>query len=59
MFTPKVMVIKMLKNGSFFVFSADVSKKSATFWTKYLCTSEKPYLALLENTMDCCILSNH
>ena len=43
------MVIVMSKNGSFFVFSADASKKSVTVWTKYLRVSERSYLAFSEN----------
>ena len=46
-----------VKNGSFFVFSTGDSKKSVTVWIKYLRTSEKSYLALSENAMDCWILS--
>ena len=59
MFAPGVMVIKMSKKGSFFVFSADASKKSVTVWRKYLPASERSYLALSENAMDCWILSYH
>ena len=55
-FTPQVMVIKMSKIAHFFVFSADASKKSVTVWTKYLRTSERSYLALSENAMDCLVL---
>ena len=36
MFTHRVMVIKMSKNGSLFVFSADDSKKLVSVWAKYL-----------------------
>ena len=57
-FTPQVMVIKMSKIAHFFVFSADASKKSVTVWTKYLRTSERSYLALSENAMDCLVLSH-
>ena len=42
----------------FFVFSADTSKKSVTFLTKYLRASERSYLALSENA-DCWVLSYH
>ena len=49
MFTPGVMIIKMSKNGSFFVFSADYSPKSVTVWGKQLSSSERSYLALFEN----------
>ena len=42
-FTPRVKVMKMLKNGSFLVFSADDSKKLSTVWAKYLSVSEKYY----------------
>ena len=40
------------KNVSFFVFSADDSKKSVTVWVKYLSTSERSCLALFKNAMD-------
>ena len=59
MFTPQVMVIKMSKVAHFFVFSADASKKSVTVWAKHLRASERPYLALSENAMDCLVLSYH
>ena len=59
MFTPRVMVIKMSKIGSFFVYSADDGKKSVRAWAKYSSASERSYLALSENTMDCLILSYH
>ena len=45
------MVIKRLKNGSFFVFSADDSKKWVTIWENYLSASESSDLALPENVM--------
>ena len=35
------------------------SQKSVTVWRKYLLASEKSYLALSENAMDCWILSYH
>ena len=58
-FALRVMVIKMSKMAHFFVFSAGASKKSATVWRKYLCASEKSYLALSEKAMDYWILSYH
>ena len=48
-----------VKNGSFFVSSADASKKSVTVWTKYLRVSERFYTALSGNAMDCWILRYH
>ena len=51
-----------VKNGSFFVFSADASEQSVTVWTIYLFGSERSYrsyLALQENAMDSWILSYH
>ena len=45
------MVIKRLKNGSFFVFSADDGKKWVTIWENYLSASESSDLALPENVM--------
>ena len=59
MFTLKVMVNKKVENDSFFVFCADDCEKSVTVWRKYLLASEKSYLALSENAMDCWILSYH
>ena len=43
MFTPGVMVIKMLKNGSFFVSFADGSKNFVTVQAKYLSVPERPF----------------
>ena len=48
-----------VRNGSFFVFSADASKKSVTAWRTFLRASERSYLALSKNPMDCWILSYH
>ena len=59
MITPGVMKIKVSKNSSFFVFSAYTTKKSVTVWTKYLRASERSYLALSENAIDCWIPSYH
>ena len=59
MFIPKVMVIRMSKNGSFYVLSAEYSKKSVPVWAIYLNASERSYLALLQNTMDYRVLSYH
>ena len=39
MFSAAFMVIKISKMAHFFVFSADGSIKSVTFWAKYLSTS--------------------
>ena len=39
------------KNGSFFVFSADDSKKSVTVLAKYVSASKKSYLALLQKML--------
>ena len=47
MFTPEVMVIMYyVKNGSFFVFSADTYKKPVTVWAKYSGASERSHLAI-------------
>ena len=51
MFTPRVMFIKMPKNGSFFLFSANESKKLVTVWAKYLSAPERSYWFLSENGM--------
>ena len=48
-----VMVIKMAQ-FSFFVFSADDSKKSVAVPLKYFSEPGRCYLALLENAMDYC-----
>ena len=42
-----------------FVFSADDNKKSVTVWANYLNKSERSYLAVLEDAMDCWILSSN
>ena len=42
-----------VKSGSSFAFSADDSKASVTVWAKYLGESERSYLLLSENPMDC------
>ena len=51
-FTPGVIVIKMSKNGSFFIFSADDNERSVTVWGKYLGASERSCLALSESYVD-------
>ena len=45
LFTPKVMIIRMLKNVLFFILSVEYNKRS--------------YLALLQNIMDHGVLSFH
>ena len=48
---------KNVKSGSSsFAFSVDDSKVSLTVWEKYLGASERSYLVLSENSMDCSIL---
>ena len=45
---------KNVKSGSsYFSFSVDDSKVSLTVWAKYLGESERSYLVLSENFMDC------
>ena len=45
---------KNVKSGSSsFVFSVDDSKVSLTVWVKYLGVSERSYLVLSENSIDC------
>ena len=45
---------KNVKSGfSSFAFSVDNSKVSLTVWAKYLGASERSYLVLSENSMDC------
>ena len=46
-----------VKNGLFFVFSADDSKKSVTVWEKYLGVTERSYLALSESAVHYWVLS--
>ena len=48
----RTKVIKILKNGSFYVLSAEYSKKSVGLWARYLSEYERYYLALLGNAMD-------
>ena len=55
MFTPGVVVIKMLKMAHFMYFLLMPAKNQR----KYLRASEGSYLAFSENTMDCWILSYH
>ena len=47
------------KNDSFFVFTAEDGKKLGTFWAKYLSSSERSYLSLLNNAMNYCVLRYH
>ena len=49
MFTLRDMVIKMSKNGSFFVFSAVNSKTLVTVWATYVSAPEKSDRVLSEN----------
>ena len=54
MFTPKVMVIRMSKitHLMYFLLNAEKNRPSLGKWVRYLITSERTYLALLQNTMD-------
>ena len=56
MFTPQIIVIKMLKLDHFLYFLLMEAKKLVTVWTKYL---RATYLALQENVMDYWMLSYH
>ena len=58
MFTFGVMVIKMLKMDYFLYFLL-MAAKSQSVWAKYLSTSGRSYLALLENAMDYWVLAYH
>ena len=49
--TPGVMIIKMSKNGSFFLFFANDSKTLATVSPKHLSAPERSFLVLSENGM--------
>ena len=50
-FTSRVIVIRMSKNCSFYVFSADDSKKLITAWERYLIAPKRSYWILSENVM--------
>ena len=54
MFTPRVMVLEMSKMN-FLLMPA----KNRSQYMKYLRASERSYLALSKNAMDCWILSYH
>ena len=51
MSTPKIVIMKKCSLSC--VFSADDGKVSLKVWAKYLGTSERFYLVLSENAMDC------
>ena len=53
MFTPRIMVIKMSKITHFMYFLLNTAERSVLVWTSYLSVSERSYLALLENIMEC------
>ena len=59
MFTPRVMIIKMSKNGLFYVLSPGYNKKPVPVWATFLSASERSYLALSENDMDYVLRSYH
>ena len=48
-----------VKDGSFYVLSAEDSKNSVPVWARYLNTSERSSFALLQNTMDYGVLRYH
>ena len=48
-----------VKNGLFFVFTVNGTRKSGTVWAKYSCSSERSYLTLLENAMYYWVLNYH
>ena len=52
----RVMVIKMSKMAHFLYFLL-MSAENQLVWRRYLRASERSYLALSENAMDCWILS--
>ena len=54
----RVMVIKMSKMAHFLYFLL-MSAENQLVWRRYLRASERSYLALSENAMDCWILSYH
>ena len=58
MFAPGVMVIKMSKMAHFLYFLL-MSAENQLVWRRYLRASERSYLALSENAMDCWILNYH
>ena len=60
MFNLKVMVIKTSKMFHFLYFLLMTAKhQSQIGQPKYLSTSERPHLALLENTIDHWVLNYH
>ena len=60
MFTPRVIVIKMSKTVHFFVYPADVSKKSVTVSAKYLLlwTSPRPATSFKKRPWHRCYPAN-
>ena len=60
MFTPGVMVIKTLKNGSWLLMTfCWWQQNPVKVWAIYLKASERYHLDLLESAMDYWVLSNH
>ena len=54
-----MVILNVIQNASFFVFSADESKKSVRVSVKYLSGSGRSYLVLLGHSMDYWTLSYH
>ena len=61
MFTSKVMVIRMSKMAHlmYFLLNTEKNRPSLGKWIRCLNTSERSYLALLQNTMDYGVLTYH
>ena len=51
MFSPRVIVIKISKKGSFFLFSADDSRKSVTVSAEDISEPGRTYWVISENSM--------
>ena len=59
LFTPKVMVIRMSKMAHFMYFLLNTEKKTDPVWARYLNAFERSYQSLLQNTVDCGVLTYH
>ena len=58
MLTPRIMENKMSKMACLLYFLL-MAAKNQSVWTKCVSTSERSYLAFLENAMDCQTLNYH
>ena len=58
-FTPRVVVIEMLRMAHFLYFLLIAAKTQSQFWSKYLRASERSCLTILRNAMNYWILGYH